>query len=114
MKVELAMLRVKELVGDTIAATDGPIGLVDEVYFGDPYNWVDMVPLPPFIPSVDIPSVDSEAERELQQAEQKARESHLRSSSEVIGDSMQATDGPIGHVEDLLIDDETWSVEELL
>src|SRR5207253_36075 len=33
---------------------------------------------------------------------------HLRSSTEVIGHHVQAMDGEIGHVSDLLVDDMTW------
>ena len=35
---------------------------------------------------------------------------HLRSSSEVIGYEIRANDGAIGHVEDLIIDDQDWIV----
>jgi uncharacterized protein YrrD len=35
---------------------------------------------------------------------------HLHSSQEVTGYAISATDGPIGHVEDLVIDDEDWMV----
>jgi sporulation protein YlmC with PRC-barrel domain len=35
---------------------------------------------------------------------------HLRSSSEVIGYDIRATNGAIGHVEDLVVDDEAWTV----
>lgn len=35
---------------------------------------------------------------------------HLRSSDEVVGYDVLARDGRLGHVEDLLVDDETWNV----
>jgi uncharacterized protein YrrD len=35
---------------------------------------------------------------------------HLRSTSEVIGYDIQAKNGLIGHVEDLVVDDEAWTV----
>lgn len=35
---------------------------------------------------------------------------HLRGTKEVTGYYIEATDGNIGHVEDLLIDDETWAI----
>jgi hypothetical protein len=39
MKEELAMLhRIKELVGDAIAATDGPLGQVDEIYLDERWS----------------------------------------------------------------------------
>ena len=39
---------------------------------------------------------------------------HLRSSHEVTGYSIEAADGAIGHVKGFLIDDRTWRVEALL
>jgi len=35
---------------------------------------------------------------------------HLRSCDVVVGDHVYATDCDIGHVQDLLVDDETWAV----
>jgi len=39
---------------------------------------------------------------------------HLRSSSDVTGYHVEATDGAIGHVEDFVIDDETWAIRYLI
>ncbi len=39
---------------------------------------------------------------------------HLRSVDEVMGYHIKATDGDIGHVEDFIIDDATWSVRYLV
>jgi hypothetical protein len=36
---------------------------------------------------------------------------HLRSLGEVVGYHIQALDGDIGHLEDFLVDDETWTIE---
>lgn len=55
-----------------------------------------------------------ESARELKKAERKAERSHLRSSDEVIGYSIHAADGRIGHVEDLRIDDRNWAVSDLV
>ena len=41
-------------------------------------------------------------------------ECHLRSCRVVIGHHVHATDGDIGHVEDLLVDDHTWAVRYLI
>jgi hypothetical protein len=43
-----------------------------------------------------------------------ADDPHLRSTSDVIGHSIQALDGEIGHVEDFVVDDETWIVRYLV
>jgi uncharacterized protein YrrD len=39
---------------------------------------------------------------------------HLRSSREVMGYHVHAKDGDIGHVEDVLIEDETWAIRYLV
>jgi sporulation protein YlmC with PRC-barrel domain len=39
---------------------------------------------------------------------------HLRSTQEVTGYNILATDGEIGHVEDFIIDDETWAIRYLI
>jgi hypothetical protein len=44
---------------------------------------------------------------------EKAWDPHLRSTHEVGGYQIQATDGEIGHVEDFIIDDETWAIRYL-
>ena len=46
--------------------------------------------------------------------EQKTWDSHLRSTNEVSGYHIQAEDGSMGHVEDFIIDDETWAIRYLV
>jgi sporulation protein YlmC with PRC-barrel domain len=44
----------------------------------------------------------------------KTWDPHLRSTQKVSGYHIQATDGGIGHVEDFIIDDETWAIRYLV
>jgi hypothetical protein len=44
---------------------------------------------------------------------EKAWDPHLRSTDAVSGYNIQAADGEIGHVEDFIIDDETWAIRYL-
>lgn len=46
--------------------------------------------------------------------EEKGWDPHLRSTHEVSGYHIQATDGEIGHIEDFVIDDETWAIRYLI
>lgn len=39
---------------------------------------------------------------------------NLRSSNFITGQKIQATDGEVGHVEDFIIDDETWAIRYLI
>ena len=45
---------------------------------------------------------------------EKGWDPHLRSTQDVSGYHIQATDGEIGHVEDFIIDDETWAIRYLI
>jgi uncharacterized protein YrrD len=45
---------------------------------------------------------------------EKGRNPHLRSTHDVSGHHIQAADGEIGHVEDFIIDDETWAIRYLI
>jgi len=45
---------------------------------------------------------------------EKEWDAHLRSTHAVTGYHIQALDGEIGHVEDFIIDDETWAIRYLL
>jgi uncharacterized protein YrrD len=44
----------------------------------------------------------------------KAWDHHLRSTRAVSGHHIQAKDGELGHVEDFIIDDETWAIRYLI
>jgi hypothetical protein len=46
--------------------------------------------------------------------DKKAWDPHLRSTYNVSGSQIQAKDGDIGHVEDFIIDDETWAIRYLI
>jgi uncharacterized protein YrrD len=47
-------------------------------------------------------------------ATKTSEDCHLRSSRVVIGNHVHATDGDIGHVEDLLVDDRTWAIRYMI
>lgn len=46
--------------------------------------------------------------------DEKAWDTHLRSAAEVRGYHVEARDGEIGHVEDFIIDDESWAIRYLI
>jgi len=56
---------------------------------------------------------DDERRPELN-PEEKGWDPHLRSIREVSGYHIHATDGELGHVEDFVIDDETWAIRYLI
>lgn len=61
--------------------------------------------------AAESPTAEEEA---TQQALEAARRSHLRSSRELIGYQAEARDGSVGRIDDFLIDDQSWSVQQIV
>ncbi len=53
-------------------------------------------------------------EWKVSKQQEKSWNPHLRSTKNVSGYPIQANDGEIGHVEDFIIDDETWAIRYLI
>lgn len=89
-------------------------------YYGYPAYWPNSQPLaggplpvmPPFTSpgrdqlKVQMPPAPPDSE--------PVADSHLRSTSEVTGYDIQATDANVGHVEDFLFDDTTWLIQHMV
>jgi len=73
------------------------------MYWGGPYMWGAY----PYIMR------DRTKWKESSQSE-KTWDAHLRSTHDVSGYYIQAADGEMGHVEDFVIDDETWAIRYLV
>ena len=74
------------------------------IYWGGPYMWGAY----PY-----IMRSPAEVMREVP-TDEKAWDPHLHSTQDVTGHHVQAADGEIGHVEDFIIDDETWAIRYLI
>jgi hypothetical protein len=89
-------------------------------YYGYPYYWAGPYlwgagPIPLAAPPAETAQqARPGADETSVQAEQRARESHLRSSAAVVGYSIRALDGDIGHVEDFVVDDRTWAIADMV
>jgi hypothetical protein len=57
---------------------------------------------------------DAEKKVKIDTAELRSGENHLSSVHEVTGYHIRASDGEIGHVEDFIVDDETWTVRYMV
>ena len=80
-------------------------------YYGFPYYWAgDQVWGPVSLPR-DL--IAESIERRIALTAELNR-SHLRSMKDVSGYSIQATDGEIGHVDDFLVDDESWTIRYMI
>ena len=66
-------------------------------------------------PAAPPPSPDElRLNREMLERDFKATDVHLRSSAEVTGYDIQATDDSIGNVQDFVFDDENWAIRYLV
>jgi PRC-barrel domain len=72
-------------------------------YWGGPYRWG---PYP-------YPMRDREQWKESIQSK-KGWDLHLRSTGDAIGHHIEALNGEVGHVEDFVIDDETWAIRYII
>ena len=77
------------------------------VYLGGYGYWGGMLPLPP---PVDAQQLEDEIIRRRHQDD----DPNLRSVDEISGYHIHATDGEIGHLADVLIDDSDWSLRYLI
>jgi len=73
------------------------------MYWGGPHLWGA------------YPSIVHDREKWLESKQiEQGWDPHLRSTSEVSGYHILASDGEIGHVSDFIIDDETWAIRYLV
>ena len=100
--------------------SDRPVNRQREVefsrYYGYPYYWVG----PYRWGSLAYPGLPLEApppspiDEEMLARELEGGDPNLRSARAVMGYYINATDGDIGHVEDFLVDDETWAIRYII
>ena len=86
-------------------------------YYGYPYYWGGaglwgMGAYPGGLTTED--RIAKELKSHRTQSKGRPDDCHLRSSNAVIGHHIEAKDGEIGHVKDLLVDDHTWAIRYLI
>jgi len=106
-------LTKKQIEESPALATDKPVSRQFEeryygyygmpMYWGGAYSWG----------AYSYPMWDR-AIRSDRSPREKAWDPALRSTHDVTGHHIQATDGEIGHVEDFIIDTETWAIRYLI
>jgi hypothetical protein len=79
-------------------------------YYGYPVYWTG----PALWGPVAAPGLLAELPPPAWEAGPEDDETHLRSCNEVRGYHIHARDGAIGHVDDFVVDDATWTIERLL
>ena len=105
-------LTKKQIEGSPSLDTDKPVSRQFEdaynqyygwpMYWGGPYNWGA------------YPYIVRDRKNWNPAQGEKSWDPHLRSTHDVSGYHIHATDGEIGHVEDFVIDDETWAIRYLI
>lgn len=108
--------------------TDMPVTRQHETdyfdYYSYPYYWGDMglwggggfPGMPPPGHYGSAPAIRAEADRAQARTEtsQRDQDPHLRSCKAVVGYAIEAIDGEIGHVQGLLVDEESWAIRYLV
>jgi sporulation protein YlmC with PRC-barrel domain len=82
-------------------------------YWGGPFMW-GAYSNPSMMGAYPSVVRDRVRARESARDENASWDLHLRSTRAVSGYHIQAADGEIGHVEDFVIDDETWAIRYLV
>jgi len=113
-------LTKKQIEDSPSLASDKPVSRQFETeynqYFGWPIYWSgpNMSGVYPSLwGSTPQALVNQEVGREPTQ-EQKSWNPNLRSAREVTGYHLHATDGDLGHIEDFIVDNETWAIRYLV
>ena len=97
--------------------TDKPVSRQHEArylgYYGYPYYWGGT-----YLAASEFTHAQEQHEQEknaeIERFRHEDEDPHLRSCKAIIGYHIAATDGEVGHVESLLINEETWAVQYLV
>lgn len=92
--------------------TEKPISRQQQIQLHNYYMWPMYWSVPGGVYYVGMPPEAIPILAEDEEAE--SAESHLRSADELQGYLLQARDGDIGHVEDFIVDDESWSINYMV
>jgi hypothetical protein len=121
IKVDLTRKQVEE---SPDIDTDKPVSRQQEIaylgYYGYPWYWsgpslwgLGAYPLGNVPPMIPIDPAARELQARIDQ-EREAADHHLRSSAEMTGYSIRATDDDIGDVHDFLFDDANWAIRYMI
>jgi uncharacterized protein YrrD len=107
------VLTKKQIEDSPSLETDKPLSRQFESNYYQYYGW------PVYWAGADVWGCYPYIERDRGQWQtstqpEKTWDPHLRSTNAVSGNYIHATDGEIGHVEDFIIDDETWEIRYLI
>jgi len=93
---------------------DMPVSLQQLTLLHEYYGWPAYAAGTGFAYIPMAPPQFTEQEKEQLAAIEKASDPHLRSARHVTGYRMQAIDGEIGHVDDFILNNESWLISSLV
>jgi len=105
-------LTTEQIENSPALDTDAPVSRkYEQLYFDHfqwPYYWTggELWGATPYPPATPVPP--TETGPSLKEKQEELEKTHLRSYREVKGYYIKTTDGEVGHVDDLIVDDETW------
>jgi sporulation protein YlmC with PRC-barrel domain len=101
----------KQIEDSPPLAMDEPVSRQKEAelhrYYGLPGYWALQTP-------ILYPDAGKEKGTDMAADEQDDSNPHLRSVTEVSGYNIRATDGEIGHVDDFIVEDESWIIRHII
>lgn len=106
-------LTKKQIEDSPSLETDKPISRQYEDAYHGHHGWPTYWGGPEMWGTFPYIMRDTEQHRDLGNGE-KEWDPHLLSTHDVTGYDIQASDGVIGHIEDFIIDDETWAIRYLV
>jgi hypothetical protein len=114
-RVDVALTK-KQVEHSPNIDTDQPISRQHEAdysgYYGYNYYWGGPFMWGPAYFPMDL-TRKSSVEVAKEKDRRESADSHLRSSKNVTGYHVEATDGGIGHIESFVVDDERWAIRYL-
>jgi sporulation protein YlmC with PRC-barrel domain len=81
-------------------------------YYGWPYYWTGDTLLG--VGGNPLQALNTSAVLQVNKEEHLRDDTHLRSALEVAGYEIEAIDGTVGRITDLVVDDEDWAIKELI
>ena len=114
-------LTMKEVEDSPSISTDRPVSRQMETNLYDHYGWTPY--WGPYYGGYGYyggllvgttPPETIRREQQLAAAQREADDPHLRSIAEIVGYHIRATDGEVGHVQDIIIEDVDWSIHYLV
>lgn len=84
-------------------------------YWSGPYLWgASGYPVLPLPETAGVAPLDMRPDQVAARAVDNPQDEHLRSADNISGYHMAGTDGEIGHVEDIIYDDQAWAIRYVL